>query len=151
MASLARSHSKALKTGHTTPSIVRHASDSSSSDISLNMFAARDENSFIITDVSSDSSSFDGEELHSVYERCQVVVDHLDLHLPSSQGHSNPPPNVSDSDEDVNEDDLDLVFTKCQEMMEHIELNPSLSEDEQANGDDYLDGPSHMSLPPHRS
>ena len=72
-------------------------------------------------DTEPDSSSFDDEELHLVYERCQAVTDRLDLHNHSSQGLSNH--RDSDSEEDIDEDDLNFIFTKYQDMMDHIDIS----------------------------
>ncbi|KAF8126186.1 hypothetical protein EV363DRAFT_1174676 [Boletus edulis] len=103
------------------------------------------------------SSFFSDEELDMVYERCQVMMDHVDLNTSSSRGHGSHYNNVTDSDEGLDEEALNLVFAKCQNMMEHIDLNNTIFEDRLTNGqgstneseDDYMDGLSHIiSSPP---
>ncbi|KAF8431518.1 hypothetical protein L210DRAFT_3507856 [Boletus edulis BED1] len=106
----------------------------------------------------SSSSFFSDEELDMVYERCQVVMDHVDLNASSSRGHSSHHDNVTDCDEGLDKEALNLAFEKCQNMMEHIDLNNTIFKDRLTNGqgstnesedDYYMDGLSHIiSSPP---
>ncbi|KAN0101312.1 hypothetical protein V8E55_001296 [Tylopilus felleus] len=111
------------------PTPIRRDSSSSSSSSSSSLSSSY---SLVLNALSAQrstrsptfSDSVDEEELHFVYQKCQVMMDNLDIHQTDFQDKHAVSDQI-DSDGSFNDKALQSVYQKCQAMMDHLDLDQS--------------------------